>query len=59
MEIALRHGATISHHHGVGQVRAPWVRAELGGWWTVWRRVREALDPDHRLNPHAVGGRER
>ena len=59
MEIALRHGATISHHHGVGQVRAPWIRTELGGWWTVWQRVREALDPDHRLNPHAVGGRER
>jgi alkyldihydroxyacetonephosphate synthase len=58
MEAALRHGGTISHHHGVGQVRAPWIRAELGGWWDVWRRLRTALDPEARLNPHAMGGRE-
>jgi alkyldihydroxyacetonephosphate synthase len=56
MEIALRRGATISHHHGVGQARRPWVRVEMGGWWGVWQRVREALDPDGRLNPKAVGG---
>jgi alkyldihydroxyacetonephosphate synthase len=56
MEIALRRGATISHHHGVGQARAPWIRRELGGWWEVWSRVRRALDPDGRLNPHGMGG---
>ncbi len=58
MDAAVRRGATISHHHGVGQARAPWVRAELGGWWDVWDAVRRALDPDGRLNPHAVGGRD-
>jgi alkyldihydroxyacetonephosphate synthase len=57
MEITLRHDATISHHHGVGQVRAPWVEAEMGGWWTVWERVRDALDPGQVMNPNAVGGR--
>jgi alkyldihydroxyacetonephosphate synthase len=57
MEIALRRGATISHHHGVGQVRAPWVRRELGGWWEVWSRVRRALDPEARLNQRGMGGR--
>jgi alkyldihydroxyacetonephosphate synthase len=56
MRIALRLGATISHHHGVGQVRAPWIRAELGGWWEVWTRVRGALDPGGALNRHGVGG---
>jgi alkyldihydroxyacetonephosphate synthase len=56
MEIALRRGATISHHHGVGQVRAPWIRAELGGWWDVWARIRRALDPGDALNPHGMGG---
>jgi alkyldihydroxyacetonephosphate synthase len=56
METALRHGATISHHHGVGQARAPWIRAELGGWWDVWERVRLALDPGGRLNPNGMGG---
>jgi alkyldihydroxyacetonephosphate synthase len=56
MEITLAHGATISHHHGVGQVRAPWIQAEMGGWWTIWERVRRALDPDGLLNPQAMGG---
>ena len=56
MEATLRHGGTISHHHGVGQVRAPWIRQELGGWWEVWRRVRRALDPEGRMNQYAVGG---
>jgi alkyldihydroxyacetonephosphate synthase len=56
MEAALRHGATISHHHGVGQVRRPWIEAEMGAWRAVWERVRQALDPERRLNPRAVGG---
>lgn len=56
MTAALEAGATISHHHGVGQLRAPWVQADLGDWWQVWELVRSALDPERRLNPHAVGG---
>jgi alkyldihydroxyacetonephosphate synthase len=56
MSTALELGATISHHHGVGQLRAPWVRADLGGWWHVWEVVRSALDPERRLNPNALGG---
>jgi alkyldihydroxyacetonephosphate synthase len=58
MEIALRHGATITHHHGVGQARAPWIRSELGGWWHVWELVRAALDPEATMNPNALGGRQ-
>ena len=57
MEATLRHGGTISHHHGVGQVREPWVAAEMGGWLDVWERVRSALDPLEKMNRHAVGGR--
>ncbi len=48
--------ATISHHHGVGSVRAPWIREELGGWWPVWQAIRRALDPGMIMNPNAVGG---
>jgi len=50
-------GATISHHHGVGQARARWVAGEMGGWVRVWRAVREGLDPEGIMNPRAVGGR--
>ena len=56
MEACLRHSATIGHHHGVGQVRAPWVKREMGEWWQVWERVRSAIDPKGVMNPNAVGG---
>ena len=55
MEATLAQGATISHHHGVGRVRAPWVRDELKGWLPVWEAVRGALDPAGRMNPGAMG----
>ena len=57
MEIALRRGATITHHHGIGQARARWARRELGGWWEVWRLVRQSFDSHEKLNPNAMGGR--
>jgi alkyldihydroxyacetonephosphate synthase len=56
MSAALELGATISHHHGVGQARSRWVADELGGWMRVWRAVKEGLDPQGTMNPRAVGG---
>src|SRR5207245_2957362 len=56
MSTALELGATISHHHGVGQARARWVADEMGGWMRVWRAVKEGIDPDRLMNPRAVGG---
>lgn len=56
MTAALELGATISHHHGVGQQRARWVGDEMGGWMSVWRAVKTGLDPNGIMNPRAVGG---
>jgi alkyldihydroxyacetonephosphate synthase len=56
MSAALELGATITHHHGVGQVRARWVGDEMGGWMRVWRSIKESLDPNGIMNPRAVGG---
>ncbi len=56
MSAALELGATISHHHGVGQVRARWVADEMGGWMRVWRAVKQGIDPEGIMNPRAVGG---
>lgn len=56
MSAALELGATISHHHGVGQVRARWVADEMGGWMKVWRAVKDGLDPQGIMNPRAMGG---
>lgn len=56
MAAALALGATITHHHGVGQARAPWLASELGGWAEVWRSVRTGLDPGRTMNRHGMGG---
>jgi alkyldihydroxyacetonephosphate synthase len=56
MSTALDLGATITHHHGVGQARARWVADEMGGWMRVWRTVKEGIDPQGTMNPRAVGG---
>ena len=56
MTAALEMGATISHHHGTGQVRARWVADEMGGWMHVWRALKEGIDPSAIMNPRAMGG---
>jgi alkyldihydroxyacetonephosphate synthase len=56
MTAALELGATISHHHGTGQVRARWVADEMGGWMRVWRAVKGSLDPNGTMNPRTLGG---
>jgi alkyldihydroxyacetonephosphate synthase len=56
MSAAIELGATISHHHGVGQVRARWVADEMGGWMRVWRTIKESIDPSGVMNPRGVGG---
>ncbi len=54
---ALAAGGTISHHHGVGLLRVPWVAEELGtGGLEVLRRVKAALDPAGGLNPGKLLG---
>lgn len=56
MEAALVSGATITHHHGVGLLKAPWMERELGpvGLDTL-RRLKRALDPTGVLNPGRLG----
>ncbi|WP_052667518.1 FAD-binding oxidoreductase [Nitriliruptor alkaliphilus] len=53
---ALAVGATASHHHGIGLLRAPYLPEELGpAGFDVLRRVKDALDPGHLLNPGKLG----
>jgi alkyldihydroxyacetonephosphate synthase len=49
---ALAEGGTMSHHHGVGRIRAPYLADELGpGGTEMLRRVKAGLDPNGILNP--------
>jgi len=50
---AIEHGATLSHHHGVGASKAHLLDAELGGGIETLRQVRRAWDPDRVFNPGA------
>jgi alkyldihydroxyacetonephosphate synthase len=52
----LRHGGTLSHHHGVGINRSRYMVDELGpGAWAVLRSIKSALDPHGILNPGKFG----
>lgn len=55
MRACLDAGGTISHHHGIGRLKAPWLPEELGGWFEVLRAVKAALDPNHIMNPGVLG----
>ncbi len=49
-------GAAISHHHGAGRNRAPYVRDALGrAAFDVLVGLKHALDPEGILNPGALG----
>jgi alkyldihydroxyacetonephosphate synthase len=53
---AIAAGGTISHHHGIGLLRAPYLPEELGEvGFDVLRRVKDALDPKGILNPGKLG----
>ncbi|MGH2726886.1 MAG: FAD-binding oxidoreductase [Actinomycetota bacterium] len=52
---ALAAGATVTHHHGVGLLKAPWLREELGNAFEVLRAVKRALDPAGIMNPGKLG----
>jgi alkyldihydroxyacetonephosphate synthase len=48
-------GGTITHHHGVGRLKAPFLAAELGETGAgVLARIRAALDPAGIMNPRSA-----
>lgn len=55
MGVALEQGAAISHHHGVGLVRLPYIARGLGTSMVVLERLKAALDPAGILNPGKLG----
>jgi alkyldihydroxyacetonephosphate synthase len=48
----VKHGGTISHHHGVGTDHAPYLDVEKGALGLdVLAQARKALDPKGTMNP--------
>jgi alkyldihydroxyacetonephosphate synthase len=55
MKVVVAHDGEISHHHGGGLARQPWVRESLGSGYPVLERLKDGLDPGHLLNPGKLG----
>jgi alkyldihydroxyacetonephosphate synthase len=47
-----KHGGSLSHHHGVGRMIAPWLEAHLGKeQMAVLRALKSHFDPHNIMNP--------
>ena len=56
MEAVLRLGGTISHHHGIGRIRAPWLGKELGNEaYDLLKKLKEVVDEKGIMNPSNMG----
>lgn len=53
--LCLEGGGSVSHHHGVGLLRAPWLRRELGSGLALLQAVKDHLDPDNLLLAGRMG----
>jgi len=48
-------GATLSHHHGIGQWHAPWLAGEIGAQGVkLITAASHCLDPTGIMNPHVL-----
>ena len=48
----LENGGSISHHHGIGRIFAPWLETHLGKeQMHILRAVKNHLDPNNIMNP--------
>jgi hypothetical protein len=51
LEAVVRLGGTVTHHHGVGELKAAAVSSEVGPAVAGWRELKHQLDPNGVLNP--------
>lgn len=55
MDACVAHGGSISHHHGVGVLKAKWMKEEKGGLSPMLTALKDAIDPDRIMNPGKLG----
>jgi FAD/FMN-containing dehydrogenase len=54
-DLVRAHGGTVSAEHGIGLLKKPWLgHARSDVEIALMRRLKEALDPQHILNPGKV-----
>ena len=55
LEATTRVGGTISHHHGVGLLKAPYMAGEHREAMAIFEAVKASLDPSGVFNPGKMG----
>ncbi len=57
LDVILREGAAMSHHHGIGRMTAPWLEGQLGPvQMDLLRAIKRHLDPKGLMNPGGTLG---
>ena len=59
LEATTRVGGTISHHHGVGLLKAPYMQGEHREAMSIFEAAKSALDPEGIFNPGKMGLEEK
>jgi alkyldihydroxyacetonephosphate synthase len=50
-------GASLSHHHGIGRMTAPWLEGQIGqAQMGLFRAIKQHLDPQGIMNPGGTLG---
>jgi alkyldihydroxyacetonephosphate synthase len=57
LDAAIEAGGTISHHHGIGQLKSRWLARELDGFAPYLGRIQEMFDPAGVMNPRTLRAR--
>ncbi|HUT53840.1 MAG TPA: FAD-binding oxidoreductase [bacterium] len=55
LDECVRRGGSISHHHGVGVLKAKWLEEEEGGALPLLKALKSAVDPEGIMNPGKLG----
>lgn len=55
LRATISNGGSISHHHGIGLVRGPYLAEALKGGYAVLETLKAALDPAGVMNPGKLG----
>ncbi|RAS00310.1 FAD-binding oxidoreductase [Cupriavidus alkaliphilus] len=53
--VLIQYNAALSHHHGIGLLRAPYMASSLDTAFPLLAAVKQALDPQNILNPGKLG----
>jgi alkyldihydroxyacetonephosphate synthase len=55
LDECVRQGGSISHHHGIGVLKAKWLAREQGGASPLLAALKGAVDPEGIMNPGKLG----